>query len=135
MIIAKWLSRYIVTITSTLFLLGFICNSILNIDVFTDTYIVALELFFVVFVFSCGSYYCRYIRYTSLTLFLVDTFTRVDAFFDLLPMNALVIYGLATIMALSIAIPLILSFIHFHRIKRLRRLKNKIVQNDKTAIN
>lgn len=66
---------------------------------------------------------CAYMRFLALSIFVSDTFTYLDAKFDLVPNVYLFLAVLSIMWTASIVATIILGVRHFKRVRKLKREK------------
>ena len=68
--------------------ISYLSAQILGLDILRYSYTLLFELCVAVYTFSEGKYHCKYIRWSALGVFSSDTISRIDYYFDILPVFA-----------------------------------------------
>ena len=96
-----------------------------GIDILTNTYVfLLLELCVVSYTFCSGKFHCKYIRWTALSIFIVDILNHSDYYFDYIPVNVFNIIPIS-ILAIGITTSITLAFRHFYRVNKVKKLRQK----------
>ena len=114
----KLLVRLFVVFTT----LYFLCTYIMawyGVECFSDAYIVMAELAICVVMSSQGKYHCKYMRFTAYGLTASDSVTRIDNAFDILGVEASIIFPLSLVMC-SVTISFVLALRHYYRVLKLK---------------
>ena len=104
--------------------LSFIIAQFFFIDILGNWYIVMFETCVVIYCFSEGKYHCEYLKFSALSLLVVDTLTRLDNTFNFLSVDAHNLIPIA-ILALGIGTSITLALRHFYKVNQLRNKRNK----------
>ena len=96
-----------------------------GVECFIDAYIVMAELAICVVMSSHGKYHCKYMKFTAYGLTASDSVTRIDNAFDILGVEASIIFPLSIVMC-SVTISFVLALIHYYRVLKLKYKKNDI---------
>lgn len=131
----KFFVRISIIIVTIYFLISYIVAQLFGINLFENYYVVIFEFIVVIYCYSEGKYHCVYMKHCSLGIFMSDTITRLDYAYDFLSVtshNLIPIF----ILSLSILVSLISAFIHFNKVRKLKRLKNgrKVISYKKGSI-
>lgn len=129
----KAVVRISVVSVTLYFVVAYLCAQFLGIDILNDYHSIPFEICVVVYTFSEGVYHCRYLKYTAITLPIVDLLSRLDNSYDFLSVTAhnLVPIG---IIALGIATSLTLAIRHFIQVTRLLNGRRKTIANKENGI-
>ena len=120
----KLLVRLFVVLTT----LYFLCTYTMawyGVECFSDAYILFAELAICVVMSSQGKYHCKYMRFTAYGLTASDSVTRIDNAYDLLSVDASIIFPLSIVMC-SVTISFVLALRHYYRVLKLKSNKHEI---------
>ena len=96
-----------------------------GVECFSDAYIVMAELAICVVMSSQGKYHCKYMKFTAYGLTASDSVTRIDNAFDILGVEASIIFPLSIVMC-SVTISFVLALRHYYRVLKLKIKKHEI---------
>lgn len=91
----KAVVRISVIAVTIYFVIAYLCAQFLGIDILNDYHSIPFEICVVVYAFSGGKYHCRYLKYTAITLPIVDLLTRLDNSYDFLSVAPTTLFPLA----------------------------------------
>lgn len=120
----KFLVRITIVFIALYLVLSFIIAQFFFIDILGNWYIILFETCVVVYCFSEGKYHCKYLKFSALSLLVVDTLTRLDNTFNFLSVTAHNLIPMA-ILALGIGTSITLALRHFYKVNQLRNKRNK----------
>lgn len=120
----KFLIRITIVFMALYLVLSYVIAQFFFIDILGNWYIVLLETCIVVYCFSEGKYHCKYLKFSALSLLVVDTLTRLDNTFNFLSVNTHNLIPIA-ILALGIGTSITLAFRHFYKVNKLRNKRNE----------
>ena len=120
----KFLVRITIVFIALYLVLSFIIAQFFFIDILGNWYIILFETCVVVYCFSEGKYHCEYLKFSALSLLVVDTLTRLDNTFNFLSVTAHNLIPIA-ILALGIGTSITLALRHFYKVNQLRNKRNK----------
>ena len=120
----KFLVRITIVFMALYLVLSFIIAQFFFIDILGNWYIVMFETCVVIYCFSEGKYHCEYLKFSALSLLVVDTLTRLDNTFNFLSVDAHNLIPIA-ILALGIGTSITLALRHFYKVNQLRNKRNK----------
>lgn len=129
----KAVVRISVVSVTLYFVAAYLCAQFLDIDILNDCHSIPFEICVVVYAFSEGVYHCRYLKYTAITLPIVDLLSRLDNSYDFLSVAAHNLIPIG-IIALGIATSLTLAIRHFIQVTRLRNERRKTLANKEGGI-
>lgn len=129
----KAVVRISVVSVTLYFVAAYLCAQFLGIDILNDYHSIPFEICVVVYAFSEGVYHCRYLKYTAITLPIVDLLSRLDNSYDFLSVAAHSLIPIG-IIALGIATSLTLAIRHFIQVTRLRNERRKTLANKANGI-
>lgn len=129
----KAVVRISVIAVTIYFVIAYLCAQFLGIDILNDYHSIPFEICVVVYAFSGGKYHCRYLKYTAITLPIVDLLTRLDNSYDFFSVTAHNLIPIG-IIALGIATSLTLAIRHFIQVTRLRNERRKTLANKANGI-
>lgn len=121
------MDRVITRLSIVIITLYFIVSYVLaqfGIDILTNTYVLLLELCVVSYTFCSGKFHCKYMRWTALSIFIVDVLNHSDYYFDYIPVNVFNIIPIS-ILAIGITTSISLAFRHFYRVNKVKKLRQK----------
>ena len=116
------LTRLTVILVAIYFIVSYLLAQ-MGIDILTSSYVVLFEMCVVSYTFGGGSYHCKYMRWTALSILTVDIINHTDYYFDYVPVsifNVLPIF----ILALGVATSTTLAIRHFYRVIKIKKLSN-----------
>lgn len=121
------MDRIITRITIVLVTIYFIVSYIFaqfGVDIMTSSYVLLFELCAVSYTFCSGSYHCKYMRSTAISVLTVDTISHTDYYFDYIPVS---VYNIIPIfiLALGVSISAFLAFRHFYLVNKVKRKKHE----------
>lgn len=125
--------RLVIVFVSIYMLISFIVAHTLGIDVLTNSYTLLFELCTVVYCFSEGKYHCKYMKYTALSVFISDTITRLDNAINFLSVEEHNLIPISLI-ALGMTTSIILAFMHFYLVSKLKNELRKHNSNKTSGI-
>lgn len=119
----KFLVRVTVVVIAIMFILSYCMAQFTGINIFSNIYVLLLELVLVVYCYSEGKYHCTFLKHTALGIFLADTITRLDYTFDFLSVTAHNLIP-AAILCACLATSITKAIIHFHKVRKLKKQRN-----------
>jgi hypothetical protein len=102
-------------------------------DILTNAYVVLFEICVVAYTFCSGKFHCKYIRWTALSLLIVDILNHTDYYFDYVPISVYNILPIG-IIALGIVTSLTLAIRHFIQVTKLRNERRKTISHKADGI-
>lgn len=118
----KIITRITIVLVTIYFVVSYIFAQF-GVDILTSSYVLLFELCAVSYTFCSGSFHCKYMRSTAVSILTVDTISHTDYYFDYIPVSIYNIIPLF-ILALGISISLFLAFRHFYRVNKVKKRKN-----------
>lgn len=112
--------RLTVVFTACYFMLSFLFAQFLGIDILGNWYSLLLELCVVIYTFSEGTFHCKYIRYTSISILISDCITQIDNTYNILAVTAHNLIPII-ILALGIGTSISLAINHFCKVLKIKR--------------
>jgi hypothetical protein len=119
----KALVRVCVILIAILFLFWYAVAQFKGVNLFSNFYILLLELIVVVYAFSEGKYHCKFLKYTAVGILVADTITRLDYALDFLNETAHNLIP-AAILGGCIMLSVTKAIIHFLRVGKIKRIQN-----------
>ena len=116
--------RISVILVSLYFVLCYLIAQYYGEDIMDDWYSVLFEIIVVIYSFSEGKYHCRYLKYTAITIPIVDIITRIDNSYDILSVTAHNLIPIG-ILAIGMGTTLTLAIRHFIHVMRLKNERRK----------
>lgn len=126
------ITRITIVVVTAYFLTSYIMAQ-LGTDILTNAYVTLFEMCVVAYTFCSGKFHCIFMRWTALSLFLVDILNHTDYYFNYIP---IIVYNILPIgiIALGIATSLTLAIRHFIQVTRLRNERRKTLANKANGI-
>ena len=125
----KLLVRLTIIFVTIYELVSYVVAQVFGIDILRYSYGLLFELCVVVYSFSEGKYHCKYIKWSALGIFVVDSLSHLDYYFDFLPIS-FYNYILAIILFSSLLYSSISALRHFHNVRKLKRQLNEVRQRN-----
>lgn len=125
-------TRISVVLVTAYFLVSYIMAQ-MGTDILTNAYMILFEMCVVAYTFCSGKFHCIFMRWTALSLLLVDVLNHTDYYFNYVPVSAYNILPIG-IIALGIATSLTLAIRHFIQVTRLRNGRRKTLANKANGI-
>lgn len=126
------IARIAVVLVTVYFLMSYIMAQ-MGTDILTNAYVVLFEMCVVAYTFCSGKFHCIFMRWTALSLLLVDILNHTDYYFDYIPVSVYNILPIG-IIALGIATSITLAIRHFIQVTRLRNGRRKTIANKENGI-
>lgn len=126
------ITRIAVVLVTVYFLMSYIMAQ-MGTDILTNAYVVLFEMCVVAYTFCSGKFHCIFMRWTALSLLLVDILNHTDYYFDYIPVSVYNILPIG-IIALGIATSITLAIRHFIQVTRLRNERRKTIANKEGGI-
>lgn len=123
----RFVTRMTIVLVTIYFLVSYIVAQT-GIDILTNAYVVLFEICVVAYTFCSGKFHCKYIRWTALSLLIVDILNHTDYYFNYVPISVYNILPIG-IIALGIATSLTLAIRHFIQVTKLRNGRRKTLAN------
>lgn len=114
----KVITRFTIVIVTIYFLICYIFAQ-MGVDILTSAYILLFELCVLSYTFCSGNFHCKYMRWTMLSICVVDTLNYSDYYFNYIPISIFNIIPIA-ILALGIGTSITLALHHFYKVSKLR---------------
>ena len=118
----KVITRLTIVLVTIYFIVSYIFAQF-GLDIMTSSYVLLFELCAVAYTFCSGSFHCKYMRSTAISILIVDTISHTDYYFDYIPVS---VYNIIPIfiLALGISISMFIAFRHFYLVNKIRRKRN-----------
>lgn len=116
------LTRLTIILVTIYFIISYLL-ALIGVDILTNSYVILFEACVVSFAFCSGKFHCKYIRWTALSILLVDLLNHTDYYWDYIPVGVSNIAPIA-IIAIGMGTTVTLAIRHFYQVNRLKRLKN-----------
>lgn len=84
------MDRVITRLSIVLITIYFIVSYVLaqfGIDILTNSYVLLFELCVVSYTFCSGKFHCKYMRWTALSILIVDLLNHSDYYFNYIPVS------------------------------------------------
>lgn len=117
------MDRVITRLSIVLITIYFIVSYVLaqfGIDILTNSYVLLFELCVVSYTFCSGKFHCKYMRWTALSILIVDLLNHSDYYFNYIPVSIFNILPIG-ILALGIGTSITLAIRHFYQVNKLKR--------------
>lgn len=118
----KVLTRLAIVIVMTYFLISYVFAQ-MGIDILTSSYVIMFELCIVSYTFCSGSFHCKYMRWSALSILIVDIISHTDYYFDYIPVSVYNIIPIG-VLALGCLTSITLAVRHFYQVSRIKKLRN-----------
>lgn len=122
------MDRVITRLSIILITIYFIVSYVLaqfGIDILTNSYVLLFELCVVSYTFCSGKFHCKYMRWTALSILIVDLLNHSDYYFNYIPISIFNILPIG-ILALGIGTSITLAIRHFYKVMKLQsKLKDR----------
>lgn len=118
----KFLVRFTITFTAVYFILSYWLAQFQGVDILGNWHCLLFESCVVLYTFSEGAYFCKYMRYTAISILVCDLITRLDNTYDFLTVEAHNLIPIA-ILGLGISTSCALAIRHFYQVTKLKRKK------------
>lgn len=120
------LTRLTIVIVTIYFIASYIFAQ-LGVDILTNSYVLLFELCVVSYTFCSGKFHCKYMRWTALSILIVDLLNHSDYYFNYIPVNVFNIVPIG-ILALGIGTSITLAIRHFYQVTKLsQKLKDRTI--------
>lgn len=124
------MDRVITRLSIVLITIYFIVSYVLaqfGIDILTNSYVLLFELCVVSYTFCSGKFHCKYMRWTALSILIVDLLNHSDYYFNYIPVSIFNILPIG-ILALGLGTSITLAIRHFYKVAKLRqKLKDRTI--------
>ena len=124
------MDRVITRLSIVLITIYFIVSYVLaqfGIDILTNSYVLLSELCVVSYTFCSGKFHCKYMRWTALSILIVDLLNHSDYYFNYIPVSIFNILPIG-ILALGLGTSITLAIHHFYKVAKLRqKLKDRTI--------
>lgn len=120
----KVFTRITIVLVAIYFIVSYIIAQYFGVDVLYNSYILLFELCVVTYTFCSGKFHCRFMRWTTLSIFLCELISHLDYYFDFLNVAIYNIIPLS-ILLLGIGTSITLALRHFYKVNQLRNKRNK----------
>lgn len=127
------ITRLTIAIVAIYFIVSYVFAQFC-VDILKYTYILLFEACVVSYTFCSGKFHCRYIRWTSLSIFIADIISHTDYYFGYIPIGICNILPLS-ILALGLCTSVILSFNHFYKVRKIKKIKSNNARNEQLISN
>lgn len=121
----KFIVRITIILTSLYLSASYIIAQIYGVDILKYTYTLLFELCTLIYTFSEGKYHCRFMRWTMLGIFISDSISHLDYYFDFVSIN---VYNLllALILFISFGVSCISAIHHFYKVRKNKMNSHEI---------
>jgi hypothetical protein len=119
----NFIVRITIVFVALYFMLAYYMAQFHGVDILYNSYTLLFELCVVIFTFTSGKYHCKFMKWTALSILLVDIISHTDYYFNYIPLNYWSLLPLF-ILALGLGTSITLAIRHFHRVIKLNRRKN-----------
>lgn len=115
------ITRFTIVLVAIYFIVSYIFAQF-GINILVFPYVLLFELCVVSYTFCSGKFHCRYIRWTALSLFIVDVLNYADYYFNFVPISVYNIIPIA-ILALGMGTSITLALRHFYKVNKIKKLR------------
>ena len=119
----KVITRFSIVIVTIYFIISYLFAQF-GVDILSRAYTILFELCVVTYTFCSGKFHCRYIRWTALSLLVVDVINYTDYYFNYIPTSVYNIIPIG-ILAIGITTSITLAFRHFYKVNKIKKLRRK----------
>ena len=119
----KVITRFSIVIVTIYFIISYLFAQF-GMDILSREYTILFELCVVTYTFCSGKFHCRYIRWTALSLLVVDVINYTDYYFNYIPTSVYNIIPIG-ILAIGITTSITLAFRHFYKVNKIKKLRRK----------
>lgn len=118
----KFLVRMSIAITAIYFVASYLIAQFMGIDILYNSYTLLFELCVVIYTFSEGKYHCKFMKWTALSVLIVDFISHTDYYFNYIPLNYWSLLPLS-ILCVGIGTSVTLAFRHFYKVNKIKKLR------------
>lgn len=121
------MDRVITRLSIVLITIYFIVSYVLaqfGIDILTNSYVLLFELCVVSYTFCSGKFHCKYMRWTALSILIVDLLNHSEYYFNYIPVSIFNIIPIG-ILALGIGTSITLAIRHFYQVIKIKQKRVK----------
>ena len=116
----NFIVRITIVLVALYFLIAYYVAQFHGIDILYNSYTLLFELCVVIFTFTSGKYHCKFMKWTALSILLVDVISHTDYYFNYIPLNYWSLLPLA-ILALGLGTSCCLAIRHFYKVIQLNK--------------
>lgn len=121
---AKALLRLTIIGVALYFIICYLFAQLFGIDLLCNTYTLLFELIVLLVVCDDNSkYFCRFIKYTMASVFITDSISHLDYYFNFINVGVYN-YLCSFILFAGFGTSCILAIRHFYKVKKLKRHQN-----------
>lgn len=118
------LTRLSIVLITIYFIVSYVLAQF-GVDILTNSYVLLFELCVVSYTFCSGKFHCKYMRWTALSILIVDLLNHSDYYFNYIPVSIFNILPIA-ILTLGIGTSITLAIRHFYKVMKLQsKLKDR----------
>lgn len=118
---SKLFVRLTVIAIALYFVICHIAMMVRQINLWSHTYVILLELCVCLCLTAQGKYHCKFIRWTAYAVCLTDIIVSADNAFDFLSYTMATVIPIV-VLTLGLSTTLTLSIRHYIKVKRLKRI-------------
>ena len=118
---SKLFVRLTFVIIALYFVICHIAMMVWQINLWSHTYVILLELCVCLCLTAQGKYHCKFIRWTAYAVCLTDIIVSADNIFDFLSYTMSAVIPIV-VLTLGLSTTLTLSIRHYIKVKRLKRI-------------
>ena len=116
----NFIVRITIVLVALYFLIAYYVTQFHGIDILYNSYTLLFELCVVIFTFTSGKYHCKFMKWTALSILLVDIISHTDYYFNYIPLNYWSLLPLA-ILALGLGKSITLAIRHLYKVIQLNK--------------
>lgn len=121
----KFIVRLAIIGVAIYLIVAYLLAQFMGVDILTNTHTLAFELCVVIYSYSEGKYHCKFIKHTMLAIFISECVSRLNYEFGFIQETNIANYIPAIILALGIGVSLTQALIHFHKVNKLKKIRNE----------
>lgn len=118
----KFFVRISIIIVATYFITSYLIAQFIGIDILYSSYTLLFELCVVIYTFSEGKYHCKFMKWTALSILIVDLISHTDYYFNYIPLNYWSLLPLA-ILCIGMGTSITLALRHFYKVNKIKKLR------------
>lgn len=118
---SKFALRVSVLAISIYMIACYIAALAFDVNIWSHTYTVLIELCLCICITAHGKYHCKYMRWTLYGTTAADALTSIDELFNIIPYNVIAFLP-ATLIAVGLLTTTTLAIRHFVKVQRLKKI-------------
>lgn len=118
---SKFALRISILTISIYMIVCYIAALAFDVNIWSHTYTVLIELCLCICITAHGKYHCKYMRWTLYGITAADAMTSIDELFNIIPYNVIAFLP-ATLIAVGLMTTTTLAIRHFIKVQRLKKI-------------